>query len=556
MSTEQSTSVGKIIADSLALQGVEAAFCVPGESYLGVLDGLFDHADQIKVVTCRHEHGASNMAEAYGKLTGKVGLCMVTRGPGACNAAIGVHTAFQDSTPMVLLVGQVALRDMGREAFQEVDFEAMFAPLAKAVRQLERADDAAGIIHWAFAEATSGRPGPVVVALPEDLLGEVVSIDAAAPPTHEPSPRDLSGDMERLHRRLGEAHRPLMLVGGSGWTEQAKQDLQTFAKTFDLPVCTSFRRLDIFDNRHPCFVGEMGIAPNPALVERAKGSDLLLVVGARIGEMTSQGYTLLDPDQPQNALVHVHGNAAELGKVFAPALGIEATPEAFAHAASRLSPSVRWAGERSQARADYEAWRTPTDIPGPLQLGHVMRLLDEHLQPDAICTVDAGNYSGWPQRFLSFGGERRLLGPTSGAMGYAVPASVAAKVEHPDTQVVAFVGDGGFGMTGNELATACALDLNPIILVFNNQIYGTIRMHQECNFPGRVIATDLANPDYADLARAHGAFGETVETTDQFLPAFEAAVASNKAALIELKYDANIITTRFTLDDLKPKGSS
>ncbi|MCK5445331.1 MAG: thiamine pyrophosphate-binding protein, partial [Rhodospirillaceae bacterium] len=336
------------------------------------------------------------------------------------------------------------------------------------------------------------------------------------------------------------------------WTVDARKDIQAFAKNFDLPVCTSFRRIDIFDNRHPCFVGEMGIAPNPALLERAKASDLFLVVGARIGEMTSQGYTLLDPHQPSDALVHVHANADELGKVFTPALGIEATPENFARVAAKLSPSVRWANERSTARSDYETWRTPTDIPGPLQLGHIMRTLDEHLAPDAICTVDAGNYSGWAQRFLSFGGERRLLGPTSGAMGYAVPAALAAKVARPAAQVVACVGDGGFGMTGNELATAIAHDLGVIILVFNNQIYGTIRMHQERNFPGRVIATDLVNPDFAELARAHGAFGETVETTDQFLPAFEGAVAANKPAVIELKYDANIISTRLTLDDLKP----
>ncbi len=546
---------GQWIAQAAVDAGIRAAFCVPGESYLGVLDGLYDHQGQIRVIGCRHEHGASHAAEAWGKLMGKPALCMVTRGPGAANAAIGVHTAFQDSTPMVVLVGHVAQAFEGREAFQEVDFEAMFAPLAKAVRKVTAAKDCAADVNWAVETATEGRPGPVVLVLPEDVLSGAATSEttaAKAPAGGEMKP----GDGERLHRRLHDSERPVLLVGGSGWDEKARADLKVFVENFDLPVCCSFRRHDIFDNRHPNFIGELGIGPNPDLVKCIQNADTLLVAGARLGEMTSQGYTLLSPEDSMHKLVHVHVSPLEPGRVFPTELGVIASPGAFAASASKLSPPVdRWAAWRADARAAFEAWRTPADVPGPLQLGHIMAALDEHMAADAICTVDAGNFAGWAQRFVSFGGDRKLLGPTNGAMGYAVPAAVAAKVAQPQRQVVAFVGDGGFGMTGGEIATAMAEGVNPVIVLFNNASFGTIRMHQETQHPGRPIATDLVNPDFAALARSYGAFGEVVETTEQFMPAFEGALASARAAVIELRYDVNLITTRFTLDDLKAKAA-
>lgn len=547
---------GQIIASALIAEGVDTAFCVPGESYLEVLDALYDTRDSVRLVTCRHENGAAYMAEAYAKVTGNVGVALVTRGPGACNASIGVHTAFQDSTPMVLLVGHVRREDIGREAFQEVDFERMFGPLAKAVRMIEHAAQAADAVHWAFEIATSGRPGPVVLVLPEDMLREMAEVEVEAPPRIASADIKL-GDMERLHHRLHEAERPLMMVGGSGWTPQARADILAFAQDNALPVCTSFRRMDIVNNTHPCFAGEMGIAPNPQLVERFKNADLLIVVGARLGEMTTQGYTLLTPDEAHHKLIHVYPDAAELGRVFDPIVGIVANVETFAAAAKALVPApIKWADWHVQAHADYTAWKCPGDVPGPLDLGACMTWLDDALPGDAVVTCDAGNFSGWAQRHLTFGGGRRYLGPTNGAMGYGVPAGVAAKVANPKTPVVTFVGDGGFGMTGQEIATAVAEGLNPIILLFNNGIYGTIRMHQERRFPERVIGTTLSNPDYAALARAHGAHGETVETTAQFKPAFETALASGKVAVIELRYDANIITTRTTLDQIRAAAKS
>ena len=542
---------GKMIVGALMAQGVDTTFCVPGESYLEVLDALYDVREAVRLVTCRHESGAAFMAEAYAKLTGRVGVALVTRGPGACNASIGVHTAFQDSTPMVLLVGHVRRADIGREAFQEVDFERMFGPLAKAVRMIEHAAQAADAVNWALETASSGRPGPVVLVLPEDMLRETAQVEIKVPaPIARPSVDP--GEMERLHHRLHEAERPMMLVGGGGWTAGARDDILAFAEANDLPVCTSFRRIDLVDNTHPCFAGEMGIAPNPQLVERVKAADLLIVVGARLGEMTTQGYTLLTPQEAQHKLVHVHPDAVELGRVYPPAVGIQATVGDFAAAAQALAPAPdRWTQWRAQAHADYDAWKRPGDVPGPLDLGACMTWLDGALARDAVITCDAGNFSGWAQRHLTFGGGRRFLGPTNGAMGYGVPAGVAAKTARPDAQVVTFVGDGGFGMTGQEIATAVAEGLNPVVLVFNNGIFGTIRMHQEQRFPGRVIGTDLANPDYAALARAYGAHGETVETTDQFKPAFESALASAKVAVIELRFDANIISTRTTLERIR-----
>jgi len=542
---------GALIAQALVAHGVDTAFCVPGESYLEVLDALYDHQDTLRMVTCRHENGAAYMAEAYAKLTGRVGVAMVTRGPGACNGSIGVHTALQDSSPMVLLVGHVRREDIGREAFQEVDFEQMFAPLAKAVRLVSSTQAAAADVAWAFDVALSGRPGPVVLVLPEDMLRE--SVEACVPAPIPPAVDDMDrGAIERIHHRLVQAQRPMVMVGGSRWTAQARADILAFVEAMDLPVCCSMRRLDIIDNTHPCFVGELGIAPNPQLLQRVKDADVLLVVGARLGEMTSQGYTLLTPAEAEHKLVHVHVDAKELGRVFPPAIGVASSPEAFAAVAKALgAPSNHWAGWRAQARADYNAWRKPDPVPGPLDLGRAMQNLDELLDDNVIVSVDAGNFTGWAQRYLTFGGKRQFIGPTNGAMGYGVPGGVAAKVAFPNRQVVVCVGDGGFGMTGQEIATALQQNLKLLILVFNNASFGTIRMHQERSHPGRVIGTDLCNPDYAELARAYGAYGDRVQTTAQFMPAVESALAADTLAVLDVRFDANIISTRTTLDAIR-----
>lgn len=542
---------GQIVADALVAHGVDTVFCVPGESYLEVLDGLYDHRDAIRVVSCRHEHGAANMAEAHGKLTGRPGICMVTRGPGACNAAIGVHTASQDSTPMLLLIGQVARPHLGREAFQEVDFEQMFSPLAKRVEQIETAGDVNEAVARAMHDAISNRPGPVVLVLPEDMLRETAKAGVCMPMPAE-SVAPTLGKMERFHHMVGDSERPLMLVGGGGWTDEARAGIVAFAEANAIPVCCSFRRHDIFDNRHANFAGEMGISPNPLLVERIGAADLLIVVGARLGEMTTQGYTLLDEPKPRQELIHIHADANELGRVYAPGLGIASGMQAFAAAAAALvSTNAPGRDEWLAAtRDDYHKGRVADPYDGALNLGQVMADLDDLLGPEAIVTVDAGNCSGWPQRFLTYGGSRRLLGPTSGAMGYGVPAAIAAKLANPDHTVVGCVGDGCFGMTGQELTTAVKEGVAPIILIFNNAMYGTIRLHQERRHPGRVIATDLLNPDYAAVARASGAFGETIEHTGEFRPAFELALRSGLPAVLDLRMDADVISTRTTLSAL------
>lgn len=542
-------SGGQLVVAALRAHGARMAFSVAGESYLEVLDALYDAPD-IHLVTCRQEGGAAFMAEAYGKLTGQPGILLVTRGPGACNAAIGVHTAFQDSTPMVVLVGQVARHQIDREAFQEVDFRKMYAPLAKWVTQIDLADRVPELLNQAFQVATSGRPGPVVVALPEDMLRDRAAA-AVAGPYHAVRAHPGAADLAEMRRMLEAAERPIMLVGGGAWSDAACADIARFAEQNALPVCCSFRRQDIVDNRLPVFAGDLGTGAAPALVTRFKAADLVLAVGARIGEITSQSYTLLGVPDPGKTLVHVHAAAEELGRVFRPTLAIQSGMAEFAAAAAALDPipSPRWRQWASKARAEYEAGLEPSPFePVPaLDLGRVMAWLRQRLPDDAIVTSDAGNFSGWPNRFLQYRRPGRQLGPTSGAMGYGVPAAVAAKLVHPDRIVVGFVGDGGFMMTGQELMTAAAEGPGPIILVFNNAMYGTIRMHQERRFPGRIVGTALKNPDFAALAAAYGAFGATVSRTEEFAPAFEAALAARRAAIIELQMDPEIITTRTTL---------
>jgi acetolactate synthase I/II/III large subunit len=549
-------SGGQLVVAALRAHHVDMAFSVAGESYLDVLDALFD-APEIRLVTCRQEGGAAFMAEAYGKLTGKPGVLLVTRGPGACNASIGIHTAFQDSTPMVVLVGQVARHQIDREAFQEVDFRKMFAPLAKWAAQIDMAERIPELINQAFQVATSGRPGPVVLALPEDMLRDRRAA-AVIGPYRAVHAHPGAADLAELCRLLAAAERPIMLVGGSGWTDRACHDITGFAEANDLPVCCSFRRQDILDNRSRSFVGDLGTGASPALVTSFKEADLVLAVGARIGEITSQSYSLMGVPDPGKVLIHVHAGAEELGRVFHPTLAIQSGMPEFAAAAAALTPvpAPRWSRWRATVRAEYEAGLVPTASAGALDLGQVVTWLRDRLPDDAIITSDAGNFSGWPNRFLQYRRPGRQLGPTSGAMGYGVPAAVAAKLVYPARLVVGFCGDGGFMMTGQEIATSMLEGVGPIILVFNNEMYGTIRMHQERRFPGRVVGTALKNPDFVELAHAYGAFGASVTRTEEFAPAFEEAAAHRGPAIIELKMDPEIITTRITLSEIRRQAEA
>jgi acetolactate synthase I/II/III large subunit len=551
-------SGGQLVVAALKAHGVEMAFSVAGESYLEVLDALYD-AREIRLITCRQEGGAAFMAESYGKLTGKPGVLLVTRGPGACNASIGVHTAYQDSTPMVVLVGQVARHQIDREAFQEVDFRKMYGPLAKWVTQIDMAERVPELMNQAFQVATSGRPGPVVVALPEDMLRDRAAA-AVVGPYRGVRAHPGAADLAELRQLLSRAERPIILVGGSGWTDSACADIARFATANDIPVCCSFRRQDIVDNRLKVFAGDLGTGAAASLVARIKSADVIIAVGARIGEITSQGYTLLSIPDPGKTLIHVHAAAEELGRVFRPTLAIQSGMPEFAAAAAALEPVVnpRWREWRAETRAGYEKGLQPTKLgeAPTLDLGQIMTWLRERLPDDAIVTSDAGNFSGWPNRFLQYRRPGRQLGPTSGAMGYGVPAAVAAKLVYPSRTVVGFCGDGGFMMTGQELATAAAEGSGPVILLFNNAMYGTIRMHQERRFPGRVVGTALKNPDFAALIRAYGGFGAVVARTEEFAPAFDEAVASGKPAVIELRMDPEIITTRTTLSALRRQAET
>jgi acetolactate synthase-1/2/3 large subunit len=545
-------SGGQILVDQLLAHGSDMAFCVPGESYLEVLDALHDAHDRIRLINARHEAGAANMAEAYGKLTGRPGICLVTRGPGACQAAVGVHTAFQDSTPMILFVGQVGRDATDREAFQEIDYRQMFGPVAKWATQIDVTSRIPEYVARAFHTATSGRPGPVVLALPEDMLRETAAVPDAVP-SPGAQPEVAPDQLARARTMLAEAERPLLLVGGPGWTDEACRRIVAFAEAHGLPAACSFRRQDVFDNRSPCFAGDLGTSGPPALIKRVKEADLLLVVGARLGEMTTQGYSVLRSPRPRQRLIHVHASPDELGRVFTPDLAIVSASAAFAAAASGLEPlgPDRWSGWREAARRDFLAAIEPPAHSGPLDVARVMADLRDRLPEDFIITLDAGNHTGWPQRFLTYRRPGRQIGPTSGAMAYSVPAAVAASLIHPDRLVIGCVGDGGFMMSGLEIATAVQHGGKPIVLVFNNQMYGTIRMHQEREHPERVVGTDLVNPDFVALAQAMGAHAERVTRTEEFLLAFERAVASGKPALIELRTDPELVSTRTTITGLR-----
>jgi acetolactate synthase-1/2/3 large subunit len=545
-------SGGQILVDQLLIHGADLAFCVPGESFLPVIDALYGARERIKLVSTRHESGAANMAEAYGKLTGRPGLCFVTRGPGATNASIGVHTAFQDSTPMILFIGQVGSDFMEREAFQEIDYRRMFGPMAKWVASIDRTDRIPEFIARAYQVATSGRMGPVVLALPEDMLfGSAEVADARTWKRVESAPT--SATMEQLSKMLREAQRPFVLIGGSGWNESACNDLKRFAETQQLPIGCEFRAQDLFDNAHANYAGDVGIGVNPRLAERIKAADLLVVVGARLGEMTTSGYGLITAPVPAQKLVHIHPGAEELGRVYQGDLMINATMTAAAQALAALP---RVTGENvgattAEANADYRAWQGRKEVPGPVQMWEVIQRLDATLPADAIVTNGAGNYATWVHRFHRYRGFRTQLAPSSGAMGYGYPAAIGAKALHPHRTVVAFAGDGCFLMTGQEIATAVQHQLNVVVIVVNNGMYGTIRMHQEREYPGRVHATSLVNPDFAAYARAFGAHGELVETTEQFGPALSRALNAGKPALIEIRLDPEAITPNATLSAIR-----
>jgi acetolactate synthase-1/2/3 large subunit len=544
---------GKILADALAGHGVRAAFGVPGESFLPVLDGLHDLKGKLPFYICRQEGGASYMAEAWAKLTGEPGVLFVTRGPGATNGSVGVHTAFQDSSPMVVFVGQVGNDFVEREAFQEVDYRRMYGPLTKWVAQIDRTERIPEYVSHAFHVATSGRPGPVLLALPEDMLFADAAV-ADAPRYRTPRAAPAPADLKELERLLGEAKNPFVIVGGGGWTKTASEKLQAWAASAGIPVGASFRCQDYFDNRHPCYAGDVGIGLNPKLAQRVKDADLLLVIGARLGEMTTSGYTLLEVPVPRQKLVHVHAGAEELGRVYQATLPINSNYEEFVLALSSVK-AKGWKEQAAAAHADYLAWNKVVPMPGSLHYGEVIAWLSQNLPQDAVVTNGAGNFASWLHRHFQYRGYqcgwRTQLAPTSGSMGYSVPAAVAAKLAAPDRTVVAIAGDGEFLMNGQEIATAVQYGAPILVIVVNNGMYGTIRMHQEREFPARVSGTELKNPDFAAYARAFGGHGETVSSTAEFAPAFQRSVASGKPAVIELRIDPEAITPSATLSGLR-----
>jgi acetolactate synthase-1/2/3 large subunit len=527
---------GQILIRELIARGVDTVFCVPGESYLAALDAIYEAGDAIKLVVCRHEAGAANMAEAWGKLTGRPGICFVTRGPGACHASIGIHTAKHDSTPMILFVGQVPRDQMGRGAFQEVDYPATFGDLAKWATQIDDATRIPEFISRAYATATSGRPGPVVIALPEDMLSETVDAPARGRVAERSAATPDEASMKRLIGLLNSAERPLLVLGGSQWTSEGLANLTRFAEKSGIPVTCGFRRQDLFDNRHPNYVGESALGINPKLKARWREADLVIAVGTRLGEIVTDGYTNLDAPLPVQDLVHVLPDASELGRVYQPTLAIAADPNAFASAAAEAFANAgpRFGDWRQSARADYEAWQQPPAHIGAVDMAGIVTGLSDSLPDDAILTNGAGNYAIWLHRFFRYKQAGTQLAPTSGAMGYGLPAAIAAGIRHPDRTVVCFAGDGCFMMASTELATIVRHRVPVIVVVVNNSVYGTIRMHQERRYPGHVVGTELVNPDFAALARSYGIGGWRVEKTEDFAPAFEAARVSGEAALIEI----------------------
>ncbi|MEM0989466.1 MAG: thiamine pyrophosphate-binding protein [Pseudomonadota bacterium] len=542
---------GALLVDCLRAQGTRRVFAVPGESYLAALDGMHD-ANDIDLVLTRHEGGAAFMAEAHGKLTGEPGVAMVTRGPGATNASIGVHTAMQDSSPMILFVGQIATWMRDREAFQEVDYRAFFGPIAKWAVEVDDADRLPEIISRAYATALSGRPGPVVVALPEDMLsGATAAATGAKVEISRPWPEPRSVDAAMA--MLGAAERPLIMAGGGGWSDAGRAALKAFAERNDLPVSCIFRFNDLMDNHSANYVGDAGVGMSPHMKELISQADVILALGPRFGEATTDGYALFQaPDTKQN-IIHVHASDREIGKVYQPVLPIHAHPEAFLQAiADTVLPVADGRAAWTQkGRQGYLAFLNVPEQPGTVDMGAIVRHLQDVLPDDAILTNGAGNFAIWPSKMFKYGPRQRLLGPQSGAMGAGVPAAVAAKAEHRDRTVVCFAGDGDFQMTGMELGAALQSDCQPIVLILNNGMYGTIRMHQEREYPHRMAGTAITNPDFVMLGQSFGYHAERIERTDEFSAAFRRAMDSTTGAVLELMIDPQAITPRATLDQIR-----
>ncbi len=547
--THPSRHGGRILVECLEALGTVQSFGVPGESYLAVLDALHDSA--IDFTLCRNEGGAAFMAAAYGKLTGSPGICFVTRGPGATNASIGVHTAMQDSAPMILFVGQVGTDMKEREAFQEIDYRAFFGPVAKWAVEIEDITRIPEILSRAWTTALSGRPGPVVVALPEDVLSGASDVAALRGPITLAEAAPSAETMDLVRAALASAGRPLIIMGGGGWKDAGSQALQAFAEASDIPVLAAFRYQDRYDNFSPTFAGDAGVGMAPVTQDLIRKADVILALNIRFGEMTTGAYTLFDAPHPRQRLIHVHASDRELGKIYAPELAVHAGPNAFASALGKDPISGDWGAWRAEARAGYEAWFDLPAQPGPVDMGVVTAHLRDRLPNDTILTNGAGNFAVWPNKFFPLGPGHRLLAPQSGAMGYGLPAAVAAKVTYPKRTVVCFAGDGDFQMNHTELGTAMQAGAQPIVLILNNGTYGTIRMHQERTYPARVSGTTLQNPDFAALARAYGFHGERVEATADFEAAFERAMASPTGAVLDLAISPEALSPRQTLTQMR-----
>jgi acetolactate synthase-1/2/3 large subunit len=549
-------TAAEVLIDALVINGVRHAFCVPGESYIAALDAFYDR--DIALTVCRHESGAAIMAETCGKMTGRPGICFVTRGPGATNASAGIHIARQDSTPLIVFVGQIAREMREREAFQELDYRAVFGSIAKWATEIDDPTRIPELLSRAFYTATSGRPGPVVIALPEDMLTERISVPDA-PPCEPVETWPGATDMSRLQKLLWAAKRPIVLLGGSRWSAAAAAAVERFAERFALSVVTTFRRAHLFHPAHPCYAGDLGIGPNPKLLARVKGADLVVLIGGRLGELPSQAYTLFDIPAPRQTLVHVYPGAEELGRVYRPHLAINATPCAFAAALEGVEPpaALPWRDETAIAHADFLAWTDKaTVVPGAVNLGEIIVALRDKVPADAVICNGAGNFSVWVHRYWRYGGYGTQLAPISGSMGYGVPAAVGMKRLAPERTVIAFAGDGDFLMTGQEFATAVQYELPVIIIVVDNGMYGTIRMHQERHYPGRVVGTGLLNPDFAGYARVFGGYGAMVEKTADFFPAFDAARKSGKPAILHLKVDPEALTPAMSLSAIREKAQA
>jgi len=544
---------GQILVDALAANGVKRVFSVPGESFLAALDGLY--ASGIENIVCRHEGGAAMMAEAHGKVTGRPGIAFVTRGPGATNASSGVHVARQDSTPMILFVGQISSTDRDREAFQEVDYRAMFGPLAKWVAEIDRTERIPEYVARAFHLAMSGRPGPVVLALPEDVLSARAETPDLAP--FAPLLSAVAGESIRaIADALAGAERPLVVPGGTLWSQQAAEDLGRFAANWGLPVAVPFRRQGHMDNAHPNYVGDLGVGMNPALGKALEEADCILSLGSRLGDTLTRGYELMSPERPHARVIHVHPSPDELGHLWRPAPGLVADPREVVARLAELPAPRNWSDWTANLRAGYENWRKPRPTPGNVRMEEVVAWLSQNLPPDAVITNGAGNYAAFIHRYYGFRRWGSQLAPTSGSMGYGLPAAIAAKLEHPGRTVICMAGDGCIQMTVNELSTAAQHGAAVIVIVANNGHYGTIRMHQEKTYPGRVSGTGLASPDFPALARAYGGHGELVTRQEDFGPAFLRAREAGALAVIELRLDPEALSTGATLAETRAAGEA